>query len=127
MKTTTPKTRLGALKVPMHLVPPSAKIELAKALEDGGKKYGPYNWRDEPISMSVYYAAIQRHIDAWWDGEELAKDSGVHHLAHAMACCALLIDSSCQGKLIDDRPPIGAAASLLSIYNAQAGGKRDDT
>jgi hypothetical protein len=110
-----PKTRLGALKVPMHLVPPSAKIELAKALEDGGKKYGPYNWRDEPISMSVYYAAIQRHIDAWWDGEELAKDSGVHHLAHAMACCALLIDSSCP-RQADRRPSPDRRGCLLIVY-----------
>jgi hypothetical protein len=111
-----PKTRSGRLKVPMHLIPPAAKIELARALEDGAKKYSPYNWREEPISTSVYYGAIQRHIDAWWDGEEVAKDSNVHHLAHVMACCAIIIDSIQAASLIDDRPPRGSAAAMLDYY-----------
>lgn len=113
-----PKTRLGALKVPLHLVPPSAKHFLAEALANGALKYGPYNWRDEPISISVYYGAAQRHLDAFWDGESLAEDSGVHHVAHAMACCALILDAMVQGKLNDDRPTKGMASSLQARFHA---------
>lgn len=112
-----PKTRLGKLKAPLHLVPPSATYFLAEALNDGADKYDPYNWRDEEISVSVYYGAMKRHIDAYWDGEDHAPDSGVHHLAHAMACCALILDSASVGKLIDDRPPAGAMAKLLAAYD----------
>ena len=107
-----PKTAIGATKVPLHLVPPSAKHYLALALADGAKKYGPYNWREHKISISVYKAAMERHVDAFWDGEENAKDSGVHHLAHAMACCALMLDAMSIGMLQDDRPTKGAAAQL---------------
>jgi hypothetical protein len=111
-----PKTAIGAKKVPLHLVPPSAKHHLALALSDGAKKYGPYNWREHQISVSVYYDAAQRHWDAFWDGEDLAADSGIHHVAHAMACCALVLDALTLGKLNDDRPSQGAAPKLQQLY-----------
>lgn len=107
-----PKTAVGVSKVPLHLVPPSAKHYLALALADGARKYGPYNWRDHAISISVYKAAMERHLDAFWDGEDLAPDSGIHHIAHAMACCALILDAMTIGKLNDDRPAPGAAAEM---------------
>lgn len=111
-----PKTLVGAAKIPLHLVPPAAVHYLAMAMADGGKKYGPYNFRDIPISSSTYYAAALRHMMAWWDGEDVAEDSGVQHLAHAMACCALVLDSMSTGKLKDDRPAKGAASLLQKEY-----------
>jgi hypothetical protein len=111
-----PKTLVGAAKVPLHLVPPSATHFLAMAMADGAKKYGPYNWRTSPISISTYKSAAQRHWDAFWDGEDLAPDSQVHHLAHAMACCALLLDAMTVGVLVDDRPAKGAAPQLQAEY-----------
>ncbi|MFL9582382.1 dATP/dGTP diphosphohydrolase domain-containing protein [Stenotrophomonas sp. AB1(2024)] len=112
-----PKTAVGATKVPLHLVPPSAKHYLALALADGARKYGPYNWRDSKISVSVYVAAMHRHIDAFWDGEDFAEDSGVHHLAHAMACLALLLDANGVGMLQDDRPTPGAVGQLQYAFS----------
>ena len=112
-----PKTRQGALKAPMHLVPPSAMFHLAEALADGAAKYGAYNWRVEPITTSVYIGAIQRHMMAFLDGEDKADDSGVHHLAHVMACCALVLDSESLGILQDDRPPKGASPELMAAYH----------
>lgn len=111
-----PKTAIGVTKVPLHLVPPSAKHFLAQALADGAKKYGPYNWRDASISVSVYKAAAERHLDAFWDGEDNAPDSGIHHVAHAMACCALILDAMTIGRLNDDRPSKGAANELQARY-----------
>lgn len=111
-----PKTAFGMTKAPLDLVPPSASFYLAKAFADGAKKYHPYNWREKGISSSVYYAAAKRHLDAWWDGEDIASDSGVEHIAHAMACCALILDSASVGMLNDNRPPKGALAQLLSNY-----------
>lgn len=117
-----PKTLVGASKIPLHLVPPSAKHYLAMALADGGRKYGPYNWRDAAISISTYKAAMERHMDAFWDGEDIAEDSGVHHVAHAMACCALILDALSIGKLVDDRPTAGAAAQIQKEWVRDRGG-----
>lgn len=114
-----PKTAIGVTKVPLHLVPPSAKHYLALALADGARKYGPYNWRNHPISVSVYKSALERHVDAFWDGEDFAPDSGLHHIAHAMACCALIMDAHSIGMLNDDRPARGAAPSLQAAYSAK--------
>jgi hypothetical protein len=111
-----PKTLAGANRLPLHLVPPSAISYLAEAMADGGRKYGPYNWRESPISVSTYIAAATRHMHAYWDGEDFAKDSGVHHLAHAMACFALLLDAYSLNVLVDDRPPKGKAADIQAAY-----------
>lgn len=116
-----PKTAVGAKKVPLHLVPPSAKHFLAEALANGASKYGPYNWRDAAISVSVYKAAMERHMDAFWDGEDYAQDSGVHHVAHAMTCCALILDAMTIGKLVDDRPTAGASAQLQKEWENNNG------
>jgi hypothetical protein len=107
-----PKTAFGAKKLPLELVPPSAVHALAEAFSDGAKKYGPYNWRDKTISSSIYYGAALRHLSSWWDGENIATDSGIHHLHHALACIAMLIDGASVGKLNDNRPTKGAAAEM---------------
>lgn len=111
-----PKTAFGAKKLPLELVPPSAVAALAEAFADGAKKYGPYNWREKTISSSVYYGACLRHIQAWWDGEDLAEDSGLPHLHHALACLAMLIDGKSVDKLNDNRPPKGAASKMQKAW-----------
>lgn len=113
---TNPKDLIGIKKPQLHLVPPSSKIYEALALEDGAKKYGAYNWRDNKVLLSIYIAAIQRHVDQFWDGEDYAEDSGVHHLAHAKACLGILLDSFELNNLIDDRPAKGTASKLLSQH-----------
>lgn len=99
-----PKTRFGIKKTPLHLVPPAAVKAEAEAFADGANKYGPYNWREKGVSASVYIAACKRHLDDWWDGQQRASDSGVHHLGHARACLAIIIDAETFGNLNDDRP-----------------------
>ena len=112
--TTNPKDRLGVAKPQLDLVPPALKIHVAKAMENGAKKYGPYNWRDKKVRMTVYIAAAMRHLESLLDGEDLAADSGVHHAAHAAACCGIILDAMECKYLIDDRPPKGCAADLIA-------------
>ena len=114
-----PKARVGSLKAPLHLVPPALSIGVAYALKDGAAKYGAYNWREEPINVSTYIGAILRHLYAYQDGEDDAEDSGVSHLAHVAACCALLMDSEAHGSLVDDRN-YGPAAEMLEEYLHEA-------
>lgn len=110
---TNPKDGIGRQKLDLSLVPPASLIHEALAMENGAKKYGPYNWRHTKVRSTVYLAAATRHIVAFLDGENEATDSGVHHLAHAKACCGILLDAIETGNVIDDRPPVGAASRLL--------------
>lgn len=114
IQSTNPKDRIGVKKPPVSLVPPALNILAAEAMRDGAAKYGTYNWRESKVIASIYVAALKRHLDSWWDGEECAQDSGVHHLGHAAACLAILIDAQSIGQLIDDRPPAGAAAKMIA-------------
>lgn len=102
-----PKTVYGARKPPFHFTPPVAEMVLGQAMQNGGEKYGAMNWREKTVSSSVYYDAARRHLSAWLDGEDVAPDSGVHHLGHVMACCAILLDAAASGRLNDDRPVKG--------------------
>lgn len=117
--TTNPKDLIGVDKVPLHLVPSALKLHVAMAMKNGAEKYGPYNWREKSVRSSIYVGAAFRHLEAWFDGEEFAEDSGVHHLAHAAACLGILLDAMEVGNLIDDRPTKGAAPALIKRFSVQ--------
>ena len=112
--TVNPKDTLGVKKVKLHLIPPASKIYQATAMEDGEIKYGPYNWRKNKVILSIYLDAAERHLECYLDGEEVAKDSGVHHLAHVLGCIGIIIDAKETGNLIDDRPTKGVASQLIN-------------
>jgi hypothetical protein len=112
-----PKDRFGLVKVPaLSVVPTTAILYIALAQRDGAMKYGPYNWRGRPIRISIFLDAAMRHLLAWIDGEECAEDSKVPHLAHALACLAIIADAMESGNAFDDRPAAGPAARLLAKW-----------
>lgn len=113
---TNPKSRVGITKPSMNAIPAAALLHLGAAMDDGKKKYGLFNWREHSVACSVYEDAIWRHLLAWRDGEDVARDSGRHHLAHVMACCAILLDAKETNNLIDDRGPAGEAAELIDKW-----------
>lgn len=110
---TNPKTLIGIKKVSLSKVPSSALAHCAMAMMDGAKKYKKYNWRETQVEAEIYVDAALRHIMSWYDGEDTAQDSGVHHLGHAMACMAIVLDAMETGNLIDDRPAKGAMSDVL--------------
>lgn len=99
-----PKKIYGDTKIPFQLLPPAAEIEWAKAHANGADKYGAYNWHENKVEAMTYVGAIRRHLMAWAAKQSHDEESGIHHLGHAMACCAILIDAEACGQLIDDRP-----------------------
>lgn len=113
---TNPKDKIGIKKVPLNLVPATSKIYQALAMQDGARKYGPYNWRDNKVQADIYIAALYRHIDAWYNGENHAEDSGVHHLGHALACLGILVDALETGNLIDNRPTSAPIGDILKRH-----------
>lgn len=110
---TNPKTRIGLTKPSTAAIPPSAIVHLGLAMSNGVVKYGKFNWREHAVTMSVYTDAIDRHLMALKDGEDVASDSGVHHLGHVMACCAIMLDALECGTLNDDRGIPGKASELI--------------
>ncbi len=107
-----PKDLVGAKKAPLDLVPPAAIIAMAEAFGNGAVKYGPYNWREQPIQVRTYIGAAIRHLLALQDGQWAAEDTGISHLGHAMAGLAILTDAFATGAVIDNRV-MGPAADLL--------------
>jgi hypothetical protein len=103
LKNTNPKDLIGSDKVPLHLFPETATIYGALAFLDGALKYGRANWRVAGVRASIYYDATKRHLSKWFEGEDIDEDSGLPHLAHALACIAILIDATEADKLKDDR------------------------
>ena len=79
-------------KLEYGLVPPLALKEMVKVLTFGAQKYERDNWQRVPDSKRRYFDALQRHLWAWKEGEELDPESGIHHLAHAMCCLAFLYE-----------------------------------
>lgn len=115
-----PKDLVGAKKAPMDLVPAAGAIMSAPAHKNGADKYGPFNWRLNPVQMMTYLAAMRRHMDALIDGQDFAEDTGIHHLSHILAGANILADAMGLGNLIDNRPPKGPAADMLRAQDHSA-------
>jgi len=87
----------------VDLIPPEFLEALGVVLAYGARKYSPRNW-EQGAEWSRYYAALLRHLFAWWRGEDKDPETGYSHLWHATACLAFLTayESRSIGK--DDRP-----------------------
>jgi hypothetical protein len=115
---TNPKDLVGVKKVSTFVFPSTALLHGSHAMMNGASKYGPYNWREKKVRASIYLDALERHVMAWKEREEIAEDSGVHHLGHALACVAIIIDAMETGNLLDDRPKNGnGTLKLLTRLN----------
>lgn len=114
LKNTNPKDAVGANKLPLHLWPTTATAMGSIGLLEGALKYGRSNWRESGVRASIYVDACKRHLDAWFEGEECAPDSGSPHLANALACLAIIVDAQAAGKLVDDRAYNGAGYRKLA-------------
>lgn len=88
-----------------HLLPIDLLSDVNKVLEFGARKYGVNNWRKtNGYLYSRCYNALLRHMFAWWNGEDLDKETGISHLAHAMCNLIFLTYHHKYNKTADDRP-----------------------
>lgn len=112
-KLSNPKDIVADGKIPLHLWPTTATAMGCLGLLDGAGKYGRSNFRAVGVKASVYVDACKRHLDAWFEGEEADPDSGLPHLAHALACLAIIVDAKAADKLNDDRMVAGGYRKLV--------------
>lgn len=88
-----PKDAIGRTKPGTWAVPTSPLLYLGAVMEDGAAEYGLYNWREAAVDIAVYWDAMHRHLDQFRDGEIMDKKSGLPHMAHVMANCAIIMDA----------------------------------
>lgn len=79
-------------KLRMDLIPPVAMRQLGAVLAYGAAKYGDDNWKNHENrdGQRRHVAALLRHLTAWQAGELWDDESGLHHLAHALANAAFI-------------------------------------
>ncbi|BCP41477.1 hypothetical protein MINTMi27_15700 [Mycobacterium intracellulare] len=70
------------------LIPPQI-WELAEHYGKGAQKYDDDNWK-RGYDWKLSYAAAQRHLHAFWAGEDIDPETGTKHvIAAAWHCMAL--------------------------------------
>jgi len=97
-------TKDDAGKVRMDLLSGEAITGTAEVLTAGAAKYGERNW-ECGIAFSRVFAALQRHLWAWHQGEEIDPEDGLSHLDHA-ACNVMFLQTYMKRDMVefDDRP-----------------------
>ena len=90
-------------KLRMDLLPPDALEALGRILTDGADKYGARNW-EKGMAWSRPYAALQRHLLAWWGGQDVDPESGHPHLWHVLTNAVFLTSYQIRNIGEDDRP-----------------------
>lgn len=114
-----PKDRLGVAKPSLSFVPPVALMHEAVVMALGARKYGAFNWRENKVKAKVYIDAAIRHLMLYADGEDIDPESGASHLAHARACCGILLDAQHTGNMVDDRHKSGLLATAITRLTAK--------
>jgi len=84
------------------LIPPQATWHEAEVYGYGATKYEDHNWL-KGYKWSLSYAALQRHLHAFWAGEYLDPESGLPHLAHVKWHCNTLMTFKERDLGTDDR------------------------
>lgn len=86
------------------LLPADALLAVAEHFGRGARKYEDRNW-EKGYAWSLSYAALLRHLLAFWGGEDIDEETGSLHLQavgfHALALLAF----SLRDAGTDDRPP----------------------
>lgn len=85
------------------LVPLEIEEAIAKVLTFGAIKYGDRNW-ELGMRWGRPYAALRRHMAAWWGGEGNDPETGMPHTWHAACCIAFIVAFEARGVGTDDRP-----------------------
>jgi hypothetical protein len=118
--TGNPKDSVGANKSPLSPVSRRVIHELGLAMLEGECQYWRHNYRASKVRAMVYIDALERHISAWVEGQDIDPKSGLSHLVKAMACLMIIRDAQLFESLTDDRPPAQADPNWMDGYNDRA-------
>lgn len=95
---------------------------LGHVLTFGARKYAAHNWR-KGFVYSRLYDALQRHLTAWNDGEDIDAESGMNHLDHAACELMFLREMVERHPELDDRYKPEPEANVVAVkYEGAIGG-----
>jgi hypothetical protein len=117
----------GAKLARFDLIPVQPLTELAEHFGRGARKYQDRNF-ERGYKWSLSYAALQRHLNLFWNGEEFdnchpdcppdcVDHTGSHHLAAAMWHCVALREFTLYYPEGDDRAHVARAARAAAKEN----------
>jgi hypothetical protein len=95
-------SKFDSSKPRYDLLPPELLAAVADVLTFGANKYGERNW-ELGMAWGRPFAAMMRHMWAWWRGEGRDPETGLSHLAHAACCVAFLLAYERRQIGTDDR------------------------
>jgi len=96
--------KFDADKLRYDLIPVEPMAQVARVYTIGAKKYNDRNW-ESGIKWGRIYAAIQRHLTAYWGGERDDQTDGQHHLASVVWGALALMEYERTHPELDDRKP----------------------
>lgn len=94
--------RFNQGKLRWSLVSRKALEPLVKVLMFGAKKYDAHNWK-KGLKYTEVCESLQRHMDAFIDGENDDKESKLSHVGHIMCNAMFLSYMYLFRKDMDDR------------------------
>lgn len=86
----------------LDLIPPEFLEELGRVFGEGAKKYSDNNYL-KGYEYRKSLGAMLRHIMRFAGGEDIDRETGCHHLAHAAWHCSTLYTFQREGLGEDDR------------------------
>ena len=115
----------GVKQEAFDLLPPVALAKVAAHYGIGAGKYAPWNWR-RGYEWSKSYAAMQRHANAFWGGEDIDAETGSPHMAavafHALTLLTFMdehtgFDDRYKGADAAPAAPAGSSAPIGTVYS----------
>lgn len=105
-RTAEPALRYDGGKARLDLIDPGFLLRLGEHYGVGAKKYAERNWQNG-MSFSRCYASAQRHMLAFWAGENNDAETGSPHVIAAawnMAALDFYMADATLREKFDDRP-----------------------
>lgn len=124
------KNKFGLEKWSFSCLPMKVLKEIAKIFKNGEEKYGRWNYLEKGSSQRIYFDACMRHLDKWIDPlqSNYDKDSGLHHLDHAITNLMIMRHAELEDVLEKDLtetsvkpiPSTGKDTTLREIETAKS-------
>jgi hypothetical protein len=90
-------------KTRWHLLPDQLLEGTIAVLEIGAEKYSEWNWANG-MPYSRVYNSLRRHLNAFWQGEDLDPETKLPHLDHLICNAIFLKYFFDRYPDLDDRP-----------------------
>lgn len=85
------------------LIPVGPLTQLAEHFGRGAKKYAARNW-ELGYEWSLSYNSLNRHLLAFWGGEDIDEETQSPHMVCVMWHAAVLLEFARTHPEFDDRP-----------------------